>query len=205
LITFFFAVGYWRGFDWWSLSAGVACASGVTIVIYTRDEPPQHVQHWKRGAAGERKTERELRTLERRGWTVEHDVHREGRANFDHVVDGPRAVFLLETKNLSGTIAVEHGVLVARAFDDPDAVHRHQFLAARLGGQAKKLSARRRAETGRGVWVTTVVVIWGHFAAGRVTHNNVTYIHGSKLTSWLLEQAAKRGSAPDLALRATPD
>src|SRR4051794_15249373 len=40
-------------------------------------------------------------------------------------------------------------------------------------GQAKELSARLRAETGHGAWVTAVAVVWGHFVDGHVEHENV--------------------------------
>jgi hypothetical protein len=171
--------------DRWSLAAGAALAVGTAFVMYTLDEPPQHVQKWKRGAEGERKTANALKPLLRRGWTVEHDVQREGRANLDHVLTGPPGVFLLETKNLAGTVSVEDGILLARQFDDPDETYRYWRLASRLGGQAKELSARLRVETGRRTWVTTVVVIWGHFPQGLVSHENVTYVHGDQLRAWL--------------------
>ena len=112
--------------DRWSLAAGAAIAVGIAFCMYTLDDPPQNVQKWKRGAEGERKTEKALKSLERQGWTIEHDVQREGKANLDHVATGPSGVFLLETKNLAGTISVEEGVLVARQFDDPDEVFRYR-------------------------------------------------------------------------------
>ena len=174
--------------DRWSLSAGAAIAVGIAFSMYTLDEPPQHVQKWKRGAEGERRTEKALKPLERRGWRVEHDVQREGRANLDHIVTGPPGVFLLETKNLAGAISVEDGILVARQFDDPDEIYRYWTLAARLGGQATELSARLRAERGRRTWVTTVVVIWGHFPQSLVSHENVTYVQGDRLGAWMMAQ-----------------
>jgi Nuclease-related domain len=174
--------------DRWSLAAGAAFAVGIAFSMYTLDEPPQHVQNWKRGADGERRTEKTLKPLERKGWTVEHDVQRDGRANLDHVVTGPPGVFLLETKNLAGTLSVEEGVLVARQFDDPDEVYRYRTLASRLRGQAKDLSGRLHAETGRRYWVSATVVIWGHFPQGVVSHESVTYIHGDRLAAWLTNQ-----------------
>jgi len=137
------------------------------------------------GAAGERKTEKALKRLERKGWAVKHDIQRGGRANLDHVVTGPAGVFLLETKNLAGTIAFENGVLVARQFDDPDEVYLYTSLAPRLLGQAKELSSRLRTDGQRGPWVTAVTVIWGHFPAELVGHENVVYIAGDRLADWL--------------------
>src|SRR5215213_1957981 len=104
-------------------------------------------------------------------------------------VRGPGGVFLLETKNLLGTITFEDGVLQARQFDDPDEVYKYTSLAARVRGQAAAVSERLRAETGRGVWVTGVVVIWGLFDQGVVEHEKVTYIAGDRLASWLRARA----------------
>jgi hypothetical protein len=185
MFLFFWAVVLTRRLDRWSVAAGAMATSAIALIMFVRDDPPQHVANWKRGAEGERKTEKALRRLERKEWVVEHDVQRDGRANLDHVVRGPRGAFLLETKNLAGTIALEDGMLTARQFDDPDEVYRYASLAGRVRGQAKELSARIRSETGRPTWVTAVVVIWGHFPESYVELNNVTYIAGARLTSWL--------------------
>jgi hypothetical protein len=173
--------------DRWSLAAGAAIAVGIAFCMYTLDEPPQHVQNWKRGAEGERRTAKALKPLLRRGWTVEHDVQQEGKANLDHVLTGPPGVFLLETKNLAGTISLDNGVLLARQFDDPDEVYRYRSLAPRLRGQSKELSVRLHAERGRRTWVNAVAVIWGHFPQGVVSHENVTYVHGDQLRAWLAD------------------
>ncbi len=185
LFAFAVLVWVWRGLDPWSVATGFAGATGVLFWLFFWDEPPQHVAKWKRGEEGERRTAKALKPLERKGWKVEHDVQRDGRANLDHVLTGPPGVFLLETKNLSGSISFEDGVLVARQFDDPDEVYRYMTLAPRLRGQAKELSERLRAKIGRAPWVTAVVVIWGHFPAGLVEHENVTYISGERLLAWL--------------------
>jgi hypothetical protein len=185
MFVFFWAVTLTRKLDIWSMTAGALMTSAVALFTFVRDDAPQHVLHWKRGAEGERKTEKALRPLERKGWTVEHDVQREGRGNLDHVLTGPPGVFLLETKNPAGTITFEDGLLVAQQFDDPDEVYRYRRLAPRLRGQAAELSERLRAETGHRMWVNAVVVIWGHFPHGRVDHENVIYIHGDQLRDWL--------------------
>jgi hypothetical protein len=174
-----------RRFDVWSLAAGALIASGIALVMFIRDDPPQYVEKWRRGAEGERKTEKALRRLERSGWSVEHDIQREGRGNLDHVARGPRGVFLLETKNLAGTITFEDGLLVARQFDDPDEVFRYAALPSQMRGRAKELSTRIGDETGKRPFVRAVVVIWGHFPNRFVEHDLVTYISGDELASWL--------------------
>jgi Nuclease-related domain len=184
LTIFFFAVSGSRKLDAWSLAAGAAMATATTFAMNVRDDAPQHVLNWRRGAEGERRTAKTLRRLERKGWVIEHDIQRD-RPNLDHVVRGPRGVFLLETKNLTGTITFEGGHLVERQFDDPDEVYRYRLLAGRARGQAMELSARLGRETGRKPWVNGVIVLWGHFAAGRVEHENATYIDGEQLALWL--------------------
>jgi Nuclease-related domain len=185
MLLFFFGVASTRELDVWSLAAGAGMACAVALIIFVRDDPPPHVVNWRRGAEGERKTERTLRPLERNGWTIEHDVQRERRANLDHVVTGPAGIFLLETKNLTGAINFESGVLVARQFDDPDEVYHFRSLAPRVRGQAMEVSARNRAESGRQTWVTGVVVVWGHFLENHVEHEDVHYIAGERLRPWL--------------------
>jgi Nuclease-related domain len=185
MVLFFLFVAGTRTLDAWSLAAGALMASAVALTIFVRDDPPPHVEHWRRGAEGERKTEKALRRLERRGWTVEHDIQREGRGNLDHVVKGPPGVFLLETKSPTGTITFESGILVARQFDDPDQVYHYRSLAPRARGEAKELSGRIKAETGRRTWVTSIVVVWGHFLESDVQHEDVHYIAGERLRPWL--------------------
>lgn len=182
--VFVVAVMATRKLETWSVAEGAVIAAGIAIAMSVRDEAPSHILNWKRGAAGERKTEKALQPLERKGWTVEHDIQR-NRENLDHVVKGPAGVFLLETKNLAGTMTVERGVLVRRQWDDPADVYRLNDLCAAMDRRAKELSARLRAETGRRVWVHQVVVVWGDFPAGRVEHGNVVYVHGDRLVEWL--------------------
>jgi Nuclease-related domain len=185
--------GFWlyaatmRKLDAWSVAAGMVLMAGSALVYVIRNDAPQHVLNWQRGAEGERRTEKALRPLERAGWSVEHDVQRARGSNIDHIVRGPHVAFLLETKNLAGTITFENGILCARQWDDPDEVFRYSSLASRVRGQAKEVSARIRRETGRGKWVEGVVVVWGDFPLGLVDHEEVTYIAGERLRSWLLE------------------
>lgn len=68
---------------------------------------------WERGAEGERTTAAALDALPGESWTVLHDVRWPGRryANVDHVAVGPPGVFVIDSKNWSGTIAVRDHVL----------------------------------------------------------------------------------------------
>ena len=67
-----------------------------------------------KGAKGEEIIARELALLET-GWDVFHGIESNvrdtssGGCDFDHIVVGPDAVFLIETKNWDGTVRVENG------------------------------------------------------------------------------------------------
>ena len=69
---------------------------------------------YERGAEGERVTAGVLADLPRVEWTVFHDLPWPGRrfANVDHVVVGPPGVFVIDTKNWSGSITVRANVLM---------------------------------------------------------------------------------------------
>jgi len=77
------------------------------------DKAQQSAERWERGAAGEEATAAALAVLPAEEWAVLHDVKWPGRryANVDHVVIGPPGVFVIDSKNWSGRIAVRDGVL----------------------------------------------------------------------------------------------
>jgi len=70
-------------------------------------------ERWAKGAEGERLTAAALAALPRAQWRVLHDVPWPGRprANLDHVAIGPGGVFVIDSKNWSGAVAVRDGVL----------------------------------------------------------------------------------------------
>ncbi|MEZ0578152.1 nuclease-related domain-containing protein [Nocardioides sp. MH1] len=80
-------------------------------------EKAQRLQHaaakWERGAEGEGRTATALQGLPADEWTTYHDVRWPGRqqANLDHVVVGPSGVYVIDSKNWTGTVAVVAGVL----------------------------------------------------------------------------------------------
>lgn len=68
---------------------------------------------WEVGADGERATAQALAGLDPATWTVLHDIRWPGRAraNIDHVVIGPPGVFVIDSKNWTGTVQVAEDVL----------------------------------------------------------------------------------------------
>ena len=71
-------------------------------------------ERWERGAAGEAETATHLEALRAQGWVVFHDVRWPGRprANIDHIAVGPGGVFVIDSKNWAGSIAVRDDVLL---------------------------------------------------------------------------------------------
>src|SRR5438093_1031135 len=89
--------------------SGVLVGAAFAIALWVWDDPPEVIEKWRRGAEGERQTEKAVRSLTRKGWHARHDL--KGKyGNLDHIVSGPGGVFLLDSKNLSGTVRVEEGV-----------------------------------------------------------------------------------------------
>ncbi|WP_344948251.1 nuclease-related domain-containing protein [Sphaerisporangium flaviroseum] len=73
------------------------------------------VRSWRKGAAGERRTARALRRLERAGHLVLHDrALPRGKANVDHLVIGPAGVFVVDTKNWNRAGGSPSGAVASR-------------------------------------------------------------------------------------------
>lgn len=151
-----------------------------------RDQPPDHIARWQRGAWGEQKTARALKPLKKQGWHFRHDL--EGSSgNRDHVAVG-RGVFLLDSKMLPDELTLEGTALRVTRIDNPRDSYLADGLTSWIKWSASQLSAEIRAATGERVWVYPVVVLWGLFEAGVVEVGGVTYIDGERLASWLAER-----------------
>jgi hypothetical protein len=71
-----------------------------------RFRPSEQARTWQRGAQGERRTARLLDRLTRDGFVVFHDLAVPGNtsANVDHLVIGPSGVFVIDSKQWSGSV-----------------------------------------------------------------------------------------------------
>jgi hypothetical protein len=70
-----------------------------------RFRPSEQARTWQRGAAGERRTARLLERLTRDGYVVFHDLAVPGSdANVDHLVIGPSGVFVIDSKQWTGSV-----------------------------------------------------------------------------------------------------
>jgi hypothetical protein len=70
-----------------------------------RFRPSEQARTWQRGAHGERRTARLLLRLTRDGYVVFHDLAVPGSpANVDHLVIGPSGVFVIDSKQWTGSV-----------------------------------------------------------------------------------------------------
>jgi hypothetical protein len=170
--------------SWWRFDLGLALGAAMAFYMAIMDELPEHVDRWRRGSGGERRTARALRPLSRVGWVVRHDLAA-GRGNRDHVVVGPAGVFLLDSKTFGGEVTVADDVLAVRWLEDLDDGYELPRLGARMRGAAAGLAADLSRASGVRAWVQPVVVIWAPFAQSVVEEQGVVYIGGESLVDWM--------------------
>jgi Nuclease-related domain len=168
---------------WWDITVAFVAGAWVGVAMWIWDTPPEYIERLRRGAEGERRTARELRSLEAKGWFAVHDVAARF-GNWDHVAVGPGGVFLLDSKNLLGEAGVEQGCLTVRRVEAPEEVSRFDGLAARMRGAAAGVS-RVLEDRGARPWVTPIVVVWPELAPSATEVAGVQYISGTHLTEWL--------------------
>ncbi|MGW3036439.1 nuclease-related domain-containing protein [Streptomyces sp. NPDC001178] len=115
LIVAFAALGGSGIVSYTNWQTGLATTLGLAVLPLWYLYHPTHKSSWAKGAAGEQKTARLLKRLERRGHIVLHDRAVPGsRANLDHLVIGPAGVTYIDTKawrSKRSTLTLEEGTL----------------------------------------------------------------------------------------------
>jgi hypothetical protein len=182
-----FALPVWLFTPYGGFGAGVVLGAVVSLAAWVWDQPPPFVENWRLGRDGERRTEKELRRLRSEGWFARHDLGSE-YGNLDHLVVGPGGVFLLDSKNLWGTFAIEGGVLTCHHENLPQSDYPMRKLPRASEAAAHALGKRLRDELGWTVAVRPIVVLWAPFPDQEVRIGRVTIIHGTKLVDWLRAQ-----------------
>lgn len=172
--------------DFWAVAVLLAAGGALAMAVWVRDDPPDLVDRWRRGAEGEQRTGKALEPLLAAGWAVRHDVELDGRGNVDHILLSPTgAAYVLDSKVLSGRVTLERGVLVQR-FSNGHSRRLHD-LGRRMRERAALVAVEWSRRTGKpSPPVRPVVVIWGAFSgSGEV--GGVTYVSGSELASTLVK------------------
>jgi hypothetical protein len=87
----------------WAGLVGLAVAALVGWRL--RFHPSEQARTWQRGAHGERRTARLLDRLPCEGYVVFHDLAvPDSPANIDHLVIGPTGVFVIDSKQWTGSV-----------------------------------------------------------------------------------------------------
>jgi hypothetical protein len=86
--------------------AGLLGVAVVALVGWRlRFRPSEQARSWQRGAHGERGTARLLDRLTRDGYVIFHDLAVPGSdANVDHLVIGPTGLFVIDSKQWTGSV-----------------------------------------------------------------------------------------------------
>jgi hypothetical protein len=180
----------------WPLALGFLLGALLTGCIAILESPPAHIENWRTGAEGERRTARALAPLRRRGYVLLHDLsdrhtnEHDRRGNIDHVVVCGGGVFLLDSKYLGGEVSIDADNVHLQRRDDADDSYDLPGLGRTMRGRAIRLQEDIVAQTGV-AFVQPVVVFWNPFEAGVVTGETVVFVHGERLGSWLEGQRAK--------------
>jgi Nuclease-related domain len=83
----------------------VGLAVAALVAWRLRFRPSEQACTWQRGAQGERQTARLLDRLTRDGFVVFHDLAvPDSPANVDHLVIGPSGVFVIDSKQWTGSV-----------------------------------------------------------------------------------------------------
>ena len=170
-------------------TGGLLVGGSLVLWLYVADSVPVNVDRWRAGAAGERRTERALRPLQRVGWTITHDLDLPRAGNIDHLAVGPAGVFVLDSKAWSGVVSVDSDGATITPRDEPDAA----WVARGQHGGAARTAARVSRAMAAAARVAapaaqSVVVVWGTFPQRVAASGGVTYVAGEYLHDWLLSQ-----------------
>ncbi|MDW8339006.1 MAG: nuclease-related domain-containing protein [Thermoleophilia bacterium] len=193
--------------DPWALAVVLAAGGALAMAVWLRDDVPDFIDRWRRGAEGERKTGDALEPLLARGWRVRHDVELGRGGNVDHILLSPRGrAYVVDSKLLAGDITLRRGVLVQRFGSGRS--RRHEDLGERMLEQAESVALEWSRRTRRPAPpVTPVVAIWGAFA-GREEARGVVYVAGGELAETLAAldggTAATSGRASAPGSRSSP-
>jgi hypothetical protein len=160
--------------------------AGATMALYMalRESPPWHIEKWRVGEEGERRTAKALRHVGPE-WEAWHDLPGRNGTNVDHVVLGPAGLFLLDSKNYSGEALIESGELRVRWLEDPEDGWVCHGMVSRMRAASAELKERIEEATGVRVWVQPVVVRWMPFTQGVGQVSDVFFVHGDSVAGWL--------------------
>lgn len=191
VVAILFVVTYVPAHDHqWSYWGGVVFGCGLAFYVALRESPPPWIEQYQIGAWGEEQTARVVEPLLRRGWVALHDLSTL-KANLDHVLTGPGGVFVLDSKNLHGTVEVVGEAMSLTRPGTEKAAYVSDSLALSARRQAMDVNRMLRQRGGLRLWVHAVVVVWADFPQQVAAGRNMVFVHGDHLVDWLGRQPAR--------------
>lgn len=107
---------------------------------------------WRKGAAGEEAVGKLLDKLPKDEWRVFHDISiGDTGTNIDHLVIGPRGIYSINTKNLSGKVWLGSKMLMVNG-------QKTTYLRASLS-EGRKVAQRLSAAVGESVEVNPMILL----------------------------------------------
>lgn len=150
-------------------------------------DTPTEDRSWRRGAEGEERVAATLtRCLDASRWAVIHDLTIGSRgANLDHLAIGPGGVFVLNTKNLTGTLKVHERVIYQNG-------HRTTFVPSLLR-EVRTVQQRLSVAAGREVSVRGLLVLTGTCTVHVAQRpSDLTVLRDAELSGWFGRLPADR-------------
>jgi hypothetical protein len=165
--------------------------TGGTMALYMalRESPPWHIEKWRAGEEGERRTVQGAASAPRSRVESLARSARKERDQCRHVVLGPAGLFLLDSKNYSGEASIEAGELRVRWLEDPKDGWVCHGMVSRMRAASAEFKERIEAATGVRVWVQPVVVLWMPFPQGVAQLSDVFFVQGELLADWLRKRS----------------
>jgi hypothetical protein len=133
-------------FEIWA--SGMVFGALVAVYAVLRESPPAHIENWRTGFEGERRTARVLAPLRRDGYVLLHDLpdrrvgKHDRKGNIDHVAVSTGGVFLLDSKWLGGEASINGDAIHLQRRDDDDDSYDLAWLASGMRGRAVRLQER---------------------------------------------------------------
>jgi hypothetical protein len=162
----------------WAGLVGLALAALVAWRL--RFRPSEQARTWQRGAHGERRTARLLDRLTREGFVVFHDLAVPGSpANVDHLVIGPTGLFVIDSKQWTGSVHRSSDGLVWHNYYPLDRTletvgWEAQAVSRVLGSRAAALLCVHGAHVhGGGLHAQGVAIVPTHLLRGALGYDRV--------------------------------
>ena len=115
--------------------ACVECLVGIAAIVRL---PPEAL-YWDKGARGERRTADAIEPLIERGFVVLYGkVMPDDRGDIDAIAIGPSGVWVIETKNIAGSVSIFNGRLLVGERDRQsmvEQVYREAFAVQQIVGE----------------------------------------------------------------------